>query len=30
MPSLTVKQEKNQSFACYSMPPAYSHEIDLF
>ncbi|EAR9552791.1 LPS O-antigen length regulator, partial [Salmonella enterica] len=25
-----VKQEKNQSFAGYSLPPANSHEIDLF
>ncbi|EDV2869167.1 LPS O-antigen length regulator [Salmonella enterica subsp. enterica serovar Haifa] len=30
MPSLKVKQEKNQSFAGYSLPPANSHEIDLF
>ncbi|EBW4020366.1 LPS O-antigen length regulator [Salmonella enterica] len=30
MPSLNVKQEKNQSFAGYSLPPADSHEIDLF
>ncbi|ENT4925899.1 LPS O-antigen length regulator Wzz(fepE) [Salmonella enterica] len=30
MPSLNVKQEKNQSFASYSLPPANSHEIDLF
>lgn len=30
MPSLNVKQEKNQSFAGYSPPPANSHEIDLF
>ncbi|EBG8061057.1 LPS O-antigen length regulator [Salmonella enterica subsp. enterica] len=30
MPSLHVKQEKNQSFAGYSLPPANSHEIDLF
>ncbi|EAB9371901.1 LPS O-antigen length regulator [Salmonella enterica subsp. enterica serovar Llandoff] len=30
MPSLNVKQEKNQSFAGYSRPPANSHEIDLF
>ncbi|HAK2009718.1 TPA: LPS O-antigen length regulator [Salmonella enterica] len=30
MPSLNVKQEKNQSFADYSLPPANSHEIDLF
>ncbi|EAA1358564.1 LPS O-antigen length regulator [Salmonella enterica subsp. enterica] len=30
MPSLNVKQEKNQSFAGYSLPPASSHEIDLF
>ncbi|EBX5483248.1 LPS O-antigen length regulator [Salmonella enterica subsp. enterica serovar Java] len=30
MPSLNVKQEKNQSLACYSLPPANSHEIDLF
>ncbi|EHO5065315.1 LPS O-antigen length regulator [Salmonella enterica] len=30
MPSLNVKQEKNQSFAGYSLPPATSHEIDLF
>lgn len=29
MPSLNVKQEKNQSFAGYSLPPANSHEIDL-
>ncbi|EJM7858207.1 LPS O-antigen length regulator, partial [Salmonella enterica] len=29
-PSLNVKQEKNQSFAGYSLPPANSHEIDLF
>ncbi|EAO5063868.1 LPS O-antigen length regulator [Salmonella enterica] len=28
MPSLNVKQ--NQSFAGYSLPPANSHEIDLF
>ncbi|EMA9215907.1 LPS O-antigen length regulator, partial [Salmonella enterica] len=28
--SLNVKQEKNQSFAGYSLPPANSHEIDLF
>ncbi|TMV39222.1 LPS O-antigen length regulator Wzz(fepE), partial [Salmonella enterica] len=27
---LNVKQEKNQSFAGYSLPPANSHEIDLF
>ncbi|ECI3425351.1 LPS O-antigen length regulator [Salmonella enterica subsp. enterica] len=30
MPSLNVKQEKNQSFAGYSLPSANSHEIDLF
>ncbi|EKE7552205.1 LPS O-antigen length regulator [Salmonella enterica] len=30
MPSLNVKQEKNQSFSGYSLPPANSHEIDLF
>ncbi|EDS8750828.1 LPS O-antigen length regulator [Salmonella enterica subsp. enterica serovar 4,[5],12:i:-] len=30
MTSLNVKQEKNQSFAGYSLPPANSHEIDLF
>ncbi|EBR7970507.1 LPS O-antigen length regulator [Salmonella enterica subsp. enterica serovar Enteritidis] len=30
MPSLNVKQEKNQSFAGYSLSPANSHEIDLF
>ncbi|AXE09230.1 LPS O-antigen length regulator [Salmonella enterica] len=30
MPSLNVKQEKHQSFAGYSLPPANSHEIDLF
>ncbi|EEL9839946.1 LPS O-antigen length regulator [Salmonella enterica subsp. enterica serovar Bareilly] len=30
MPSLNVKQEKNQSFAGCSLPPANSHEIDLF
>ncbi|EDS0502934.1 LPS O-antigen length regulator [Salmonella enterica] len=30
MPSLDVKQEKNQSLAGYSLPPANSHEIDLF
>ncbi|ELG0896340.1 LPS O-antigen length regulator [Salmonella enterica] len=30
MPSLNVKQEKNQSFAGYSLPPSNSHEIDLF
>ncbi|HCC1158401.1 TPA: LPS O-antigen length regulator [Salmonella enterica subsp. enterica serovar Choleraesuis] len=30
MPSLNVKQEKNQSFAGYSLPPANIHEIDLF
>ncbi|EAM7339893.1 LPS O-antigen length regulator [Salmonella enterica] len=30
MPSFNVKQEKNQSFAGYSLPPANSHEIDLF
>lgn len=30
MPSLNVKQGKNQSFAGYSLPPANSHEIDLF
>ncbi|EEJ0027441.1 LPS O-antigen length regulator [Salmonella enterica subsp. enterica] len=30
MPSLNVKQEKNESFAGYSLPPANSHEIDLF
>ncbi|EAN4339104.1 LPS O-antigen length regulator [Salmonella enterica] len=30
MPSLNAKQEKNQSFAGYSLPPANSHEIDLF
>ncbi|EBG7103547.1 LPS O-antigen length regulator [Salmonella enterica subsp. enterica] len=30
MPSLNIKQEKNQSFAGYSLPPANSHEVDLF
>lgn len=30
MPSLNVKQEKNQSLAGYLLPPANSHEIDLF
>ncbi|ECI4702850.1 LPS O-antigen length regulator [Salmonella enterica subsp. salamae] len=30
MSSLNVKQEKNQSFVGYSLPPANSHEIDLF
>lgn len=30
MPSLNVKQEKHQSVAGYSLPPANSHEIDLF
>lgn len=30
MPSLNVKQEKHQSLAGYSLPPADSHEIDLF
>lgn len=30
MSSLNVKQEKNQSFAGYSLPPANRHEIDLF
>ncbi|EJS7090773.1 LPS O-antigen length regulator [Salmonella enterica] len=30
MPSLHVKQEKHQSLAGYSLPPANSHEIDLF
>ncbi|EGQ7423178.1 LPS O-antigen length regulator [Salmonella enterica subsp. enterica serovar Derby] len=30
MPSLNVKQEKNQPVAGYSLPPANSHEIDLF
>ncbi|HAE1411359.1 TPA_asm: LPS O-antigen length regulator [Salmonella enterica subsp. enterica serovar Mbandaka] len=30
MPSLNVKKEKNQSLAGYSLPPANSHEIDLF
>ncbi|EDS0360815.1 LPS O-antigen length regulator [Salmonella enterica] len=30
MPSLNVKQEKHQSIAGYSLPPANSHEIDLF
>ncbi|EIB9350129.1 LPS O-antigen length regulator [Salmonella enterica] len=30
MPSLNVKQEKYQSLAGYSLPPANSHEIDLF
>ncbi len=30
MPSLNVKQEKNQSLAGYSLPPSNSHEIDLF
>ncbi|EAB7075597.1 TPA: LPS O-antigen length regulator [Salmonella enterica subsp. enterica serovar Tudu] len=30
MSSLNIKQEKNQSFAGYSLPPANSHEIDLF
>ncbi|EAT6551733.1 LPS O-antigen length regulator, partial [Salmonella enterica] len=28
--SLNVKQEKHQSLAGYSLPPANSHEIDLF
>lgn len=28
--NVNVKQEKNQSFAGYSLPPANSHEIDLF
>ncbi|WP_348250957.1 hypothetical protein, partial [Salmonella enterica] len=27
MPSLNVKEEKNQSFAGYSLPAANSHEI---
>ncbi|EBH1050790.1 LPS O-antigen length regulator [Salmonella enterica] len=30
MPSLNVKQERNQSLAGYSLPPTNSHEIDLF
>ncbi|EAW1146180.1 LPS O-antigen length regulator [Salmonella enterica subsp. arizonae serovar 38:z4,z23:-] len=30
MSSLNVKQEKNQAFASYSLPPVDSHEIDLF
>ncbi|HIA0883295.1 TPA: LPS O-antigen length regulator Wzz(fepE) [Salmonella enterica subsp. enterica] len=30
MLSLNVKQEKHQSLAGYSLPPANSHEIDLF
>ncbi|ECC5177127.1 LPS O-antigen length regulator [Salmonella enterica] len=30
MPSLNIKQEKHQSLAGYSLPPANSHEIDLF
>ncbi|EIS2652809.1 LPS O-antigen length regulator [Salmonella enterica] len=30
MPSLNVKQEKHQSLAGCSLPPANSHEIDLF
>ncbi|EKI0452075.1 LPS O-antigen length regulator [Salmonella enterica] len=30
MPSLNVKQEKHQSLAGYPLPPANSHEIDLF
>ncbi|EAA2616931.1 LPS O-antigen length regulator [Salmonella enterica] len=30
MPSLNVKQEKHQSLVGYSLPPANSHEIDLF
>ncbi|ECA5249638.1 LPS O-antigen length regulator [Salmonella enterica subsp. enterica serovar Lomalinda] len=30
MPSLNVKQEKHQPLAGYSLPPANSHEIDLF
>lgn len=30
MPSLNVKQEKHQLLASYSLPPANSHEIDLF
>lgn len=30
MPSLNVKQEKNQSLAGYSLPLTNSHEIDLF
>ncbi|EHK0123184.1 LPS O-antigen length regulator [Salmonella enterica] len=30
MPYLNVKQEKHQSLAGYSLPPANSHEIDLF
>ncbi|EDP2432403.1 LPS O-antigen length regulator [Salmonella enterica subsp. enterica serovar Enteritidis] len=30
MPSLNVKQEKNQSLAGYSLPPTNSREIDLF
>ncbi|ECU1322739.1 LPS O-antigen length regulator [Salmonella enterica subsp. enterica serovar Enteritidis] len=30
MPSLNVKQEKNQSLEGYSLPPTNSHEIDLF
>ncbi|ECA8872559.1 LPS O-antigen length regulator [Salmonella enterica subsp. enterica serovar Enteritidis] len=30
MPSLNVKQEKNQSLAGYSLPPTNSYEIDLF
>ncbi|EDZ9092074.1 LPS O-antigen length regulator [Salmonella enterica] len=30
MSSLNINQEKNQQFASYSLPPANSHEIDLF
>ncbi|EAW1721337.1 LPS O-antigen length regulator [Salmonella enterica subsp. indica] len=30
MSSLNIKEEKNQSFAGYSLPPANRHEIDLF
>ncbi|ECJ2544210.1 LPS O-antigen length regulator [Salmonella enterica subsp. arizonae] len=30
MSSLNINQEKNQQFAGYSLPPANSHEIDLF
>ncbi|ECC1661043.1 LPS O-antigen length regulator [Salmonella enterica subsp. salamae] len=30
MSSLNVKQEKNQQFVGYPLPPASSHEIDLF
>ncbi|ECC3878602.1 ferric enterobactin transport protein FepE [Salmonella enterica subsp. indica] len=30
MSSLNIKEEKNQSLAGYSLPPANRHEIDLF